>query len=135
MILGPFCDHKMTFFCRLPLPRLRACFPLPPPPPPPPPTATKNINIAYGRFYHVYRVSQSASVSSSLPNSATQRRRAKNSILFFKEKKNRIIVYCVLHLSYFVQSIILRYFKKEKKKTKEKLLEVVAGFDPRSSGL
>ena len=44
-----------------------------------------------------------------------------------------MIVYCVLHLSYFVQSIILRYLKKKTKKRKEKSAGEVAGFDPRTS--
>ena len=119
-----------------------------PPPPPPPPTATKNINIAYGRFYHVYRVSQSASVSSSLPNSATRRRRAKNSILFFKEKKKRkkrkndrvlcfaFELFCsVNNFKILTKKQNKTKQKRKKRKQKEKLLEVVAGFDPRTSGV
>ena len=87
------------------------------------------------RYYHVYRVSQSASVSSSLPNSATRRRRAKKKkkkkkkkkpYFFLKKKRKRkkktqrMIVYYVLDLSYFVQSIILRYLKKKEKRKQKK---------------
>ena len=46
-----------------------------------------------------------------------------------------MIVYCVLHLSYFVQSIILRYLKKKKKEKLLEVAQVVAGFAPRTSGL